>query len=625
MTRRRTVAVVVGALAAVGLPIMPALVAGDEVPIVCSLPDSAYEVRSLANGALGKMGLPAGAQRVLRFANLSDSHIIDDEASPVITGNATEVALDPTIGNNSAQRLQEEFTDEVLNAMVRTVNVCAGQVAGKGSQQIEFMIATGDLTDNATLNEVRRYIDNLGGTSGHDTAFEANCGYVTHHSTEKPKLGFEGLPCPVPGPALAVPTGRLVPDAQSPTPDPENDPTYAFRPTASARQIAEAAVSGTENGSELVAPGLPPALRCSDGDAACENERLGIPHYAAFGNHDGYPRGTVTFQQPFQAGSLAFGRYFLESQREFINEYFFSTAVNPGHGFDLVRDHDPARWNDDDDRNDGYYAFEAPGGIRIVVLNTIADGVIEEVHGDGQVVTATGGHLTGNEVTNPVGLEMGVMDPEQFTWLQGQLDAADQAGKPVLVFSHHPDNSFSETRLGQPANGPTGVTAEALNEELGARGNTIGWIAGHTHRNRVRPCNPNDCEIGGGFAANPAHAFWRVETASLVDYPQESRFVEVYALDGGGHGLRLTMVRPDPNDPVSNRALELSEAEENCSTAAMLGGPMSSGPYDQSRLQTVAGNLEDAVVNGDFCAGDVANDPNGPQGTPLDRDVLLLP
>jgi len=110
----------------------------------------------------------------------------------------------------------------------------------------------------------------------------------------------------------------------------------------------------------------------------------------------------------------------------------------------------------------------------------------------------------------------------------------------------------------------------------------------------------------------------------LVDYPQEGRIVELFALAGGGYGVKLTQVRPDPNDPITARALRLSIWEEDCSSAAVLGGPMSSGPYDQARLSTVVTNVADAA-QGDYCPGNVEGANPGPQGGPLDRNTILLP
>jgi len=316
-TRIRTLVAAVVVFSA--LPPITGLIGVSEASNHIDCEAASYTTRSLSGTSVSLPNKP-----VFRFVNLSDSHILDDEASAVIAGNWTESVLDPALDNGAAQRLQEEYTDEVLNAMIRTVNVCRNHIA---APKPELMIATGDLSDAATLNETRRYIDNLDGVSGAPTAYEANCGYTTRDSRGVPKLG--STPCtPAMQGLFSGPTGRLVADTQAPTPDPD-DPTYQITPTRSARQIAETGVASTAGGSQLTAPGLPAALRCDHDDAGCDNERMAIPHYAVFGNHDGAVRGTVTFQEPFQAGFLAFGRYFLKSQREFINEFFY-TESSPG-------------------------------------------------------------------------------------------------------------------------------------------------------------------------------------------------------------------------------------------------------------------------------------------------------
>lgn len=574
---------------------------------------ASYTTRSLSGTSVTLPNKP-----VFRFVNLSDSHILDDEASAAITGNWTESVLDPALDNGAAQRLQEEYTDEVLNAMIRTVNVCRNHIA---APKPELMIATGDLSDAATLNETRRYIDNLDGVSGAPTAYEANCGYTTRDSRGVPKLG--SAPCtPAMQGLFAGPTGRLVADTQAPTPDPD-DPTYQITPTRSARQIAETGVASTAGGSQLTAPGLPAALRCDTDDDGCDNERMAIPHYAVFGNHDGAVRGTVTFQEPFQAGFLAFGRYFLKSQREFINEFFY-TESSPGpvgHGFNLV---ESARFADANDRNDGYYAFDAADGdVRMIVLNTIWDGVRDEAHRGGQTNTDTAGLIDGSEITDARGLEMGVMDDQQFAWLEDELDDAEAGGQAVLVFTHHPDASFTEYRFGQLGE----RSAVELDELLGDYDNVVAWIAGHTHLNRIRPCTSTSCAIQGD-SATVTNGFWRIETASLIDYPQEGRIVELFDLgdlDSDGtteYALRLTMIRPDPDDPTSNLSRELSEAEARCTTAALLDGPIVGGSMDPSRLAAIADNAEAAVM-GEFCQGDESLVKAA--GLATDRDTILLP
>ena len=43
------------------------------------------------------------------------------------------------------------------------------------------------------------------------------------------------------------------------------------------------------------------------------------------------------------------------------------------------------------------------------------------------------------------------------------------------------------------------------------------WVAGHEHRNHVEWVGDNDKNIG----------FWHIETASHIDWPQQSRTIEV--------------------------------------------------------------------------------------------------
>jgi hypothetical protein len=102
----------------------------------------------------------------------------------------------------------------------------------------------------------------------------------------------------------------------------------------------------------------------------------------------------------------------------------------------------------------------------------------------------------------------------------------------------------------------------------------------------VRACRPGpgNCPIAGGTGPsepNVAHGFWRIETASLIDYPQEGRIVELFAVPAGGWALRLTMIVPDPADPTATLSRRLAVAEASCTTSALLEGPLSSGPYDE--------------------------------------------
>jgi 3',5'-cyclic AMP phosphodiesterase CpdA len=502
------------------------------------------------------------ARLLLRFIHLTDDHIIDDDGQAVIGASV----IDPlSVQFESAMRFQEEYSDEVLNDLEGRINQCTAQYPA------EFSIVTGDSADLTTVAEIRRFIDNLDGTYDQMSRFEQDC-----------RAGQ--------GPLVLEPllqqlctrfTGRGVADTQTVDPDPAQllyqplttRTLLQLQATETAAATGRAADGSINPLRQTVtrAPGLPEALRCNAGAAGCQNHRLSTPWYIVFGNHDGYVRGTLPAELGINEAAATFGRRFMLRQSDFVKE-FFNTRPVPGpigHGFGHV---EPARLNDGDDRNDGYYAFDAGGGrMRMIVINTIIDGVDPRIPTD--------------LLRNPAALADGGMDRVQFQWLDAQLAAARAAGKLVMVFSHHPDLTFAE--FGTFASlVPIEVPAAELDGLLASYPNVIAWVAGHTHRHRIRPFVVSNGVGSNGVVttavnckgpAGACRGFWQIESASLIDWPQEQRLIEVFDNRDGtgtirgpilGHGLAKPKALAEADDrcalyladPASAEAL-LSEAD----------------------------------------------------------------
>jgi 3',5'-cyclic AMP phosphodiesterase CpdA len=108
----------------------------------------------------------------------------------------------------------------------------------------------------------------------------------------------------------------------------------------------------------------------------------------------------------------------------------------------------------------------------------------------------------------------GLAIPGQADWLHTQLARA--RGRWVIAVSHQP--------LASSEGGG------ALLDVLDSSGAVIATLAGHTHRNRIVP------------RPSPAGGYWQIETASLIDYPQQARALRVVATEGGGVAIETWML-----------------------------------------------------------------------------------
>jgi 3',5'-cyclic AMP phosphodiesterase CpdA len=112
----------------------------------------------------------------------------------------------------------------------------------------------------------------------------------------------------------------------------------------------------------------------------------------------------------------------------------------------------------------------------------------------------------------------GVVGAGELAFLRAALRAA--GSRWVLVFSH------------QPLSGAVGGdSAQAL---LDRDPRVLATIAGHTHRNRIRP------------RRTPAGGYWEIVTASLADFPQQSRALRVLGTAGGGAVIETWMLDTAP-------------------------------------------------------------------------------
>ena len=393
-----------------------------------------------------------------------------------------------------AFRPQESLSLQAAAAMIGQANrINQSEITGR---PVDFALHTGNAADNAQYNELRWFLDLM---DGKDV------------NPDSGKPGYEGLQAGSPAPAY----DHLLQDAQSRfSPQGLRYPWYAvvgnrdllsqgnFPPDEAARAIAVGSVKVTGVGKTVL-------------DDVCRDpQRLAAPAPRVFLKDPEMARESVS----------ADGNRRPLSRQEWIEEHF-NTAPSPGpsgHGFTEAN------------RKNGtaYYAVDS-GPVALIVLDT----------------------------ANPGGFAAGSIDADQFAWLEEQLKARsrryiDRAGKAVtssvreqliVIASHHTCAAMNNPFPGLKPQTERfrGPQVEAL---LHRFPNVVLHVAGHDLAYRITP-KPD--------AERRTKGYWEITTGSPLDFPMQSRLVEIVANGDGTLSIFSTLydsaapVNPgDAHDPT---------------------------------------------------------------------------
>ncbi len=128
----------------------------------------------------------------------------------------------------------------------------------------------------------------------------------------------------------------------------------------------------------------------------------------------------------------------------------------------------------------------------------------------------------------------GAIDEKQFEWLESQLNRAEAHDELVIVGGHHRTNDFA--RLSPVGGGE-------VEDLLASHENVVLYLVGHSHHNAARVVSP-DGERG----------YWELMCASTVDYPMQTRLLEL-VYDGDGY-LSVYVTNVEQNAPPGSPAHE---------------------------------------------------------------------
>lgn len=488
---------------------------------------------------------------VAAFAQITDVHVVEaDTPGRLPFSRQFEWAIPEEAPGRlgfkfiGSFRPAEALSMHVLNAMVNRINALAAR-SPITARPLDCVVSTGDNADSRGWHELQQYLRLLGG------------GRVVPNAASTEHHGLQSHRADIPDPIQQA--------FWHPDPPPEGRSPDLWKSRWGYPEF----------------PGLlKAAMRSFDAPG------LAVPWYSGFGNHDGIDLGIYESR----SGPARLMAYFAESgrfpigvrpgvnplqfiqaveglapdaplepvvemlltvpvpasaqrrpfsRREFAQAHIDlpSRAGPVGHGY--------SRQHVEDDKL--YFSFPLAPGVKGIMLDT----------------------------TCMLGGEEGWLDGTQRRWLedelasvhslrfdaQGQRIAADAPDQLCVIFSHHSSRSMHNAGGRDPQGRPyldrdplTGqahrnpqlragvdyINGETLVELLHRFPNVIAWVNGHTHANQIT--------LHAAPADRPQSGFWEINTASHIDFPQQSRVIEV--ADNQDGSLSIFTVLLDHSDPL---------------------------------------------------------------------------
>ena len=490
-----------------------------------------------APGARPSAARPRRRRSLLYFGQLTDPQILD-ETSPMRVDFLDQAGGDVKDG----WRPNDAFSTQTFDQVVRAMNAQrVSRVSGRGGRlaRMALAVGTGDLADNQQRNEVRWMLQVLRGG-------------VVDPSSGRP-IG-PGNPCDG---LSAEEVARLNADAAARRYTGVAD--FADWPGDApiARYAAfwdpnRTAPEGTPPGPYDAWPRYPGLFDRAQQPFTAQG--LAVAPYLARGNHDGLLEGTIAASNAIVRG-LATGclkvfpgdavdpatlegdlRRFLpllrdpeaiqrlladgrrvppDPDRRVVDRREFKRELGRETGLRHV----DARENRASRGTASYYAFSPRRGLRMISIDTVAEG----------------GSSDGN------------LDHPQFRWLRRELRRVGRRGELAVVFGHHTLATMDATvadeaagdcadpgcdedpRRSTPIHRGT-VGRQPVRNLLLAAPNVVAYVAGHTHNNEVN------------LHRRGRRTLWEVATASHIDWPQQSRTLELFDNRDGTLSLFGTIV-----------------------------------------------------------------------------------
>jgi metallophosphoesterase (TIGR03768 family) len=278
-------------------------------------------------------------------------------------------------------------------------------------------------------------------------------------------------------------------------------------------------------------------------------------------NGDVIGAGPVTaFARPPQVRAADPRRRSL-SKKQWMNEFFTTDSRPIGHGF--------SRANVENDF--ASYSFEPKSTLPLKMI------VLDDTQNN-------------DAVNNPasLGYGHGYLDPARYKWLVKELDAGQAQGQLMIIAMHIPIGvEPAGSMAGWDETAP--ISQAQLVAKLHEYPNLLLLVAGHRHINNITAFkSPDD--------TRPELGFWQVETASLRDFPQQLRTIEIVR----NSDATISVFATDVDPAVKEGSLAALSRFYAVATAQLFKFPLSPAPtgsYNAELVKQLSPEMQAKIKN----------------------------
>ena len=265
--------------------------------------------------------------------------------------------------------------------------------------------------------------------------------------------------------------------------------------------------------------------------AACTSLGLGLAWTSVPGNHDLMRQGTALNNPAIERIAVS-GTKSLQRPTGFASDNPLALFLDEPEAFSCGPSY-PIAANPDRraiTKREWIEAHIARGALGYAADNVSADST-------DTIIDTEHVRLVLIDTNHPEGDYQGSIGTQQLAWLEQQLAEVDQQpGRVAILMSHH----GADTLINERGHNADRHLAADMLAVVHRHRCVVAWLVGHRHFNRIEP------------RPGPNGGFWEITTSSIIDWPSQTRAIELVRHTDGSYEIVSTML--DHNEAAGGLA-----------------------------------------------------------------------